>query len=106
MNANLPQPAGPHTSPPAFGIPLSARGEGERGGEVGITVRGGAPRRGDPRVAPTLSPMLQRRAGTRRPLARQEVARIDKRAQRCYNIAANVCAPATREFGGLRWVSP
>jgi len=36
MNANLPQPAGLRTSPPAFGRPLAARGEGERGGEVSM----------------------------------------------------------------------
>jgi len=53
-NANLPQPAGLRTSPPAFGFPLSASGEGERGGEVGMPAG----------LCPS-SPMLQRRAGGR-----------------------------------------
>ena len=46
MDANPPLARRFRTSPPAFGIPLSARGEGERGGEVGTPASGD----GEPRI--------------------------------------------------------
>ena len=56
----FPQPAGLCTSPPAFGRPLSARGEGERGGEVGMPVRVAEHRAGTTHASPLPQP---RRAG-------------------------------------------
>jgi len=57
-----PQPAGLRTSPPAFGLRLSARGEGERGGEVGMPARGQTPRVSETLGVFSASPALHRRA--------------------------------------------